>query len=123
MLLTREQILKTKDYERKTIDLKEWGGDVIIRSLSHRERAEIFDRPTSTAVERTKTEALVVASAVIDETGDPIFQPEDLEALQKKNPKVIERIAKEILVLSGIFAPEEVEKNFSPVQTASSSSA
>ena len=37
-LLTKEQILRVKDIETRKVNVPEWGGDVMVRSLTGAER-------------------------------------------------------------------------------------
>lgn len=121
MLLTREQILKTRDYDTKDVVIPEWGGaSVRIRSLSLRERGILLDRPGTTNIERLTTICLTVTFCAIDEKGEPLFTEEDVAALSHKSEKAMERLANAILELSGIgVKPEDVEKNSAAAPTGS----
>ena len=110
-MLNRDTILAYKDYATKDIDIPEWGGQIRIRSLSLKERAELFDRQSDTNLVRVQSEALIVIAAVIDENGNQVFKAEDIDVIIGKSPAVIERLSTEILTLSGLAPAGDLEKN------------
>lgn len=118
MTLTREQILTASDRKYETVDIPEWGGSVRVRSLTVREQARLADIVEKTGdknlEERVREQQLrTIVFAVVDESGNPLFREEDVEALLDKNPQVILRLQAAILRVSGLeqAAARALEKN------------
>lgn len=88
MPLTRDQILAVADLKTATVDVPEWGGEVIVRTLSGLERAA-YEDATATIKEDdgpagVRRMALLVVATVVDESGKRVFTPDDIDALVEK---------------------------------------
>ena len=70
MTLTKEQILNADDLKRKEVDVPEWGGTVLLRELTGRERDSFeegsLDRKTRD-IKMTNMRARLVAMSAIDD--------------------------------------------------------
>lgn len=122
-LLNREQILSAPDRRREEILIPEWGGSVFIQEFSGADRDfyenaryEIVENPETGEIKihakktsRAQTAALVVALSVVDESGIRIFSESDIPELLKKNPEVLEKIAKAAFAINGLGI-DEVKK-------------
>ena len=112
-ILTREAILGAQDLKRQTVTVKEWGGEVIVTEMSAARRLEFEKRLPADGNDGMVWPLLVLFCAV-DEGGHPLFSPDDVEALQAKNGKVIQRIGKVALKLNRIGGAQEqdLSENF-----------
>lgn len=114
--LSREDILAKKDIVEEEVEVEQWGGSVMVKSLSGKERARVVDECTNKKGKYITTKlypALLVAGCV-----EPRFTAEDADALNSKNSGALETVAKVIMRLSGIQADDlddeeegEEEKN------------
>ena len=91
-MLTREQILDCPDLKQETIDVPEWGGQVMVSQMTVGQREE-YARRIRVGDEVKNVMAWLVALSVVDvTTGKPIFTEADIDALNGKNPKAMQRI-------------------------------
>ena len=102
-LISRDQILSASDIEYKEIDVPEWGGTVRIASMNGADR-EVFETVwiNQAGEETTQIRATLVALSIVDENGDRLFSPEDIEALGKKSCKALSRVFEVAQKLNGI---------------------
>lgn len=124
--VTREQIKAADDYQTKWVPVPEWGGDVLIKSLTGHER----DRYEATVVEYkgdkrkvnlTNLRARFVQITAINEDGTLLFGEGDILWLTKKNAKVLERVFKEAQALSGM-TDEDMDELVANLDLAASES-
>ncbi len=128
--LSRDQILQALDVVYEEVPVPEWGGTVMVKSLSGTER----DRLEATIVQQTgrKTtmnlqniRAKFVAWAVVDpQTHQRIFSDADVMALGQKNAAALQRVFNVVQRLSGL-SDEDLEgmtKNSSNGQSDGSGS-
>ena len=108
--LSRDDILNAKDIEQKAVEIKEWGGSVLVQTLSALKRSDIMD---SCMDEKGKMSikhlypALMIAGCV-----EPKLEKADVDALNAKSSKAIEKVCKVIMELSGITEDDiQTEKN------------
>ena len=128
MALNREQILTAPDRKREEFPVLEWGGSVFIQEFSGADRDfyenaqyELIENSETGEIKahakktsRAQTAALVVSLSVVDPAGIRIFAEADIPELLKKNPEVLERIAKAAFAINGLGADEvkKAEANF-----------
>ena len=124
MILNRDAIIDADDLNTETIEVPEWKGSVIIRSLTGQER----DQFEMSVLEKRKGNieaalgkmvnfrARLVALTVVDEDGDRLFSDSDVLLLAKKNASAISRIFDASRKLSGLSESdvEELEGNLEP---------
>lgn len=118
-LLTRDQILNANDLATEQVPVPEWGGDVIVKALSGRERdafeATIAGERRGKRVEMNleNIRARFVAACVVDEHGQPLFYPSDVELLGEKSAAALQRVFNVGQRLSGLSDQdmEELAKN------------
>lgn len=104
--LTRDQILAAQDLPRELVHVPEWGGDVLLIGLSAAEA----DRLASEAAGDERLFSLrLLAASIVDESGQRLFDTEDLEGLRGKNNQVIIALLKSVNRLNGFG--ESAEKN------------
>ena len=132
-LLNRDAILKSNDIETEEVYIKEWGGTVLVKALTGKERDQ-FERDSMVFNQvqgKTKAEmkdnirARLVAITVVDEKHSPLFKKADIEALGGKSAKAINKIYNVASKLSGITEDDvdELVKNSEETQEGDSTSA
>ena len=120
MVLSKDDILKADDLKRAEVDCPEWGGSVLVRELTARERDKhegevLFAARQASTGEDPDTyleniNARIAALGIIDENGQRLFsQPTDVLALGEKGSSVVTRIADKIGELSGMSEPAQAE--------------
>lgn len=109
--LTRDQILAASDLPTREVPVPEWGGEVIVRSMTLIER----ERYETDNVKDKGEHALarLIALCCVDETGETLFRPEDVPALERKSGTALLRvlIAAQELNGLGVNGLASAEKN------------
>ena len=110
-LLTREAILEAVDLGREVVPVPEWGGSVLMRGLTGRER-DAFEASIvrmqggapGAGMERSlqNIRARLVAMAAIDESGARLFEDRDVRALGEKSAAALDRLFDVARRLSGM---------------------
>jgi len=128
--LSRDDILKAEDLSTEEVDVPEWGGTVLVRGMSGRERDEFEVSMTvrhgkQMVQDFANTRAKIVARCVVDEDGQRLFTDADVAVLGEKSGAAIDRIFGVASRLSGLGAEdvEELAENFGGTNGDSSSSA
>ena len=108
MALTKAAIFSTTDNEVHEVEVPEWGGSILLRSMTGEQRNnyEHWAHSQSKADVpdyRGIRERLIIACAV-DEAGDPLFNDEDLKQLSGKNSEVIDRLHEKCQKICGMDA-------------------
>ena len=110
----REKILAAKDIRSERVHVPEWGVEVEVRSMTGAQRARVLQGATVDGeVDLERLYPILLIETVYDpETGEPVFDAADRDALNAKNSGALERIAKVAMRLSGIDAgAEDAAKN------------
>lgn len=91
MSLTRDQILGCDDIKTEEVSVPEWGGVVRVKCMSGHER----NRLEALMRERKGEDArsAIVAMSAVDESGELLFTPADVDALARKSWTALERVA------------------------------
>lgn len=100
-ILTKEKILQANDLKNETVEVPEWGGSVIVRSLTGTEREE-YEVAVSQKEHATDLRARLCALTIIDEKGKRLFDVEDIPALGKKSVAALIRVFKVSQTLNGL---------------------
>lgn len=116
--LNRDAILNAKDIKTQEVDVPEWGGIVLVKSLNGIERdkfeASIYEfKGTNVKYNRDNIRAKLIVQTVVDENLNPVFSIADVEGLGKKSAAALDKVFAVAQKLSGISAEdvEELEKN------------
>lgn len=113
MSLSRDAILGASDQVTEPVDVPEWGGKVNVRSLTGREldhyNSNIRKQVGNQVVMQPNPRAKLVALALVDDAGERLFADKDVEALGRKNSKVIDRLWDVAARLSGLTDEEQDE--------------
>jgi hypothetical protein len=115
--LTKEEILGAADLPTETVEVPEWGGEVIV-TLMTGEARDAFETSVygldGKQRDFTNATAKLVSATVVDEKGRRIFNtPQEVEALGRKSARALNRIATAARRLNAISREdlEEMEKN------------
>lgn len=128
MRLSKDAILGAEDLKSEEVEVPEWGGSVLVRGLTGRERD---DYETSLMVQRggqmvsdiANARAKLVARCVVDDDGQRVFDNDDIGALGGKSGAALARVFDVAARLSGLGEDGIAERarDF-PGQTGSDSS-
>lgn len=118
-ILNRAAILAANDLSTETVDVPEWAGAVIIRSMTGAQRdayeTSLLTKDASGryTIDTENMRAKLVIFTAVDETGTPLFTLDDLPALASKNAAVIERLFSAAQRINGLSkdAVADAEKN------------
>jgi hypothetical protein len=117
MALSKDAIFAAKDTDVHEVEVPEWGGTILLRSMTGEQRNnyEYWAHQQSQAESpdyRGIRERLIICCAV-DDDGSPLFGDEDLAALASKNSEVIDRLHDKCQEICGMDsnALEDAAKN------------
>lgn len=131
-ILSKADIFGSADLATETVEVPEWGGAVIIRTMTGTQRdayeASLMKRGPNGAyeVDTVNMRAKLIAYTAVDEAGALLFDPgSDLATLNGKSAAAIERLFVIAQRLNGL-APSstaDAEKNSASGQDGASTSA
>lgn len=105
----RSQIKNANDINSKLVDIPEWDLKLKVIGLSAGARSRMASRFTTgdgtIDMEKLYPE-LVIATTVNPDNDEPVFTKNDVDLINQKSAKAIERLAEAARVLSG-FGDEE----------------
>lgn len=90
-ILSRQQILDADDRKKITVDVPEWGGQVIIATMSGTARDAWEQTLQKSNFSLENMRARFLAAVAVDEAGEPLFTMEDVDALGKKSSAALTR--------------------------------
>jgi len=115
-ILTRDEILRAEDIKTEKVPVPEWGGDVLVRTLTGTERDRIEAYMVENRIKGKgrglnyeNLRARLVVSSAVDEKGARLFKRTDIETLGQKSAAALDRVFEVAQRLSG-FAPKDVEE-------------
>lgn len=118
MNLTRDQILGASDLDTERVPVPEWGGEVLVRSMTAADRDEfdqsmVASRGPDESANLRNVRARLVATTVVDAAGKRLFSEADIEALGAKSAKAMNRIYRVATRLNALDESdvEELAKN------------
>ncbi len=115
MALNREQILKAADKNTVIVDVPEWGGEVIVATMSGfaRDRFEASVVGKNGGVNTINIRAKLAANTLVDEKGELLFTEDDIAKLGNKSAAALERVfaASQKLNLISSKDVEDLAKN------------
>lgn len=130
MTLNRDQILAAKDIDTTEVQVPEWGGSVLVKALTGAERdryeqSVVEQNGKKTKVNMVNARAKLVALAVVDDKGQPLFTAADIPALAQKSAAALDRIYAVASEKAGITDKDmaELTENFIDGQSGASTSA
>ena len=125
--LTRDAILAAATLKTEEVAVPEWGGTVLVRELSGRQRDEF---EASLAVQRggkmvsdvRNMRAKLVIRSMVSEDGQPVFPPEDVDTVGELPAAGLDRVFEVASRLSGLSErdQEDLAGNSAAVQNGDS---
>lgn len=105
-VLTKDQILAAVDLPREEVSVPEWGGAVVVRGLTGKERdqfeASLVDGKDKNKTNLNNIRARLVALTLVDSKDNRLFSDEDVEKLGAKSAQVLDRLFETAQRLSGL---------------------
>ena len=124
-MLDKKTILGAKDLPTEAVDVPEWGGQVIVRTLSGLEK-NVWESGNlvGNKVNLRNMTARLCAICIVDEKGKRLFSDADAESLGRKSAKALERVFDVAQRLNGMGADDikEMAKNSGRAIAADSTS-
>lgn len=117
-VLSFDEIIAADDLETVKVPVPEWGGAVLMRTMSGKRRDEYIQilqgRMVGTGKGRTLKNyrglsALLLKECFIKTDGSPLFDTKQVAKLQEKNGSVISRLVEKAQEMNGL-TDDEVEK-------------
>src|SRR5215472_5794653 len=130
MRLSRDDILKAADNDPEEVDVPEWGGTVLVRGMTGRER-DAFEvsmltpgRGGRRTVDPANVRAKLVARCVVDDDGNRLFTDADVAELGGKSAAAVDRVYSVAARLSGMAGgdQEDLARDFGLADGGGSSS-
>ena len=102
--LTKEQILTADDLPRETVEVPEWGGEVLVKALTGLERHELIEQYA--AAQKVNADEPfdihLVGAAMCGENGDPLLDTlDEIRLLGRRNGAALERVFRAAQRLNG----------------------
>lgn len=106
-MLSREAILGAADIVTEAIEVKEWGGSVLVRGLTGSERNDfeaslIVGKGKDSKMNMKNATAKLCALSMVDNGGKRIFTQADVEALGAKAGSALSKVYAVASRLSGL---------------------
>lgn len=128
-LLSRDAILGAVDTQFEIVEVPEWGGTVRIKGMTASERDRFEDsimdqKGKDVRLNHVNMRAKLLTMCIVDETGNRVFNNDDIRALGAKSAKAINRCMEVAQTLNGISDEDvgELTENFDGDQGDDSSS-
>ncbi|MBS1170024.1 MAG: hypothetical protein H6R01_942 [Burkholderiaceae bacterium] len=129
-ILSKADIMAANDLKTETVEVPEWGGSVIVRTMTGLDRDQFEASMIKEDVggkrqpDLTNMRAKLVALTVVDESGDRVFEPSDIDALARKSCEALDRVYRAAQKINGIGASalDGAEKNSEAAQSGDSGS-
>jgi hypothetical protein len=116
--LSKTQILAATDLKTEPVQVPEWGGSVIVRTMTAAERDTFEGGLVKGDGKNKKTDftnfrAKLVALTVVDEAGERLFADEEAAQLGKKSAAAMQRVFEVAQRLNGLTQADvdELAKN------------
>lgn len=114
-ILGRNAILESKDLKTEEVEVPEWGGSVLIRSLTGEQRdeyeASMFElgKNGNPKQNLANVRARLVVLCIVNEQGEQMFNKADVKLLGRKSAAALERVATAAQKLNAI-SDEDIEE-------------
>ena len=113
MVLTKDQIIAVEDLKTEELEVPEWGGSVIVRTMTGIERDKFEESVFISKGKDVKANfknfrAKLCAVCMVDEKGQRLFTDADIDLLGKKSAKALDTVFTVAQRLNAI-GPKEVE--------------
>lgn len=122
-ILTREQILSADDITKEVVEVPAWGGEVIVKSLTGKERDQfeasmVTGKGKNVQANLVNARAKLVALSLVNEDGKRLFNQGDIEALGAKSADALNKVFEVARRLSGLSEEDikELTENLEETQ-------
>jgi hypothetical protein len=126
MALTRDAILKIDDIKTEEVEIEEWGGSVLVRGLTGRQRDDFEGSILEMRGKRmvpnvANIRAKLTVRCVVDEAGKRLFTDAEADKVGEKSAAAIDKIYDVAARLSGLSDAdvEEMVADFDPSKAPS----
>lgn len=105
MLLNKQQVLSANDRTAyHDVEVPEWGGTVRVGTMSIADREEIEIQAQKKGPESLKNLRLrFLVYSLVDENGDKLFSLGDMQKLETKSAKIIDKLFSISQAINGIM--------------------
>jgi len=107
-LLSAKAILDVDDMTFEEVEVPEWGGSIRLRSLTAEEASKFSDEYSK---DRKNAAVRILLMACVDDKGEPLFKPEDLDVLRKKSLKAVIKVQKVAMKMNGLKDDDEAKND------------
>ena len=126
-VLSKEAILKANDLPSRTIPVPEWGGDVIVKTMTGTEKdawenSLIKGKGKNMRIDQSDVRSKLCVRVLVDEKGQRLFSDNEFPLLGRKSSKAIEKVVEVAQELNGV-SDEDIEGlvgNLNAAQSGSS---
>lgn len=105
-LLTKDAILSANDLPMERLTVPEWGGEVMIRTMTGTDRDAFEAHLIGKEGRMDNVRARLVSLTLCDEQGQRLFSDAEISALGKKSAKALDRVFAIAQRINGIGANE-----------------
>jgi hypothetical protein len=109
MALSKAAILSADDKRSITVDVPEWGGDVVLRVMTGSERDKFESEFVGDKKNVADVRAKLVAKCLVDDRGDRLFTDAEVAELGTKSAAVLDRLFRECMKLNR-FSKDDVDE-------------
>lgn len=104
-ILGRDAILNARDLKTETVKVPEWGGEVIVSTMTGAtrdawEQSLILDGKGK--LDMVNISARLFVACAVDDKGNRMFSEKDVEAIGRRSAKALKRCVAVIQKLNGI---------------------
>lgn len=110
MTLSKNQILEAADLKSEVVDVPEWGGSVLVRTMTGADRDAFETSMITVAADGTRRpdmsnlRAKLVALTLVDEANNRLFDVADIPRLALKSAAALERVFEAAQRINGLGA-------------------
>ena len=101
-ILSKDAILAADDLPRETVNVPEWGGEVLVRTMSGTDRDAFEASLLEKDGRMENVRARLVALTLCDAQGDRLFNDSEIAALGRKSARALDRVFAVAQRLNGI---------------------
>ena len=101
-ILSKDAILAADDLPRETVNVPEWGGEVLVRTMSGTDRDAFEASLLEKDGRMENVRARLVALTLCDPQGDRLFDDSEIAALGRKSARALDRVFSVAQRLNGI---------------------
>ncbi len=101
-ILSKDAILAADDLPREAVSVPEWGGEVLVRTMSGTDRDAFEASLLEKEGRMENVRARLVALTLCDTQGDRLFDDSEIAALGRKSARALDRVFSVAQRLNGI---------------------